>query len=76
MSRKSPFSISQALHNAVIQELEELLAEARRGKIDGIAYVKKPSQGDMVVGAAGDLGRDSLRTTGALMTAVVAATQW
>lgn len=73
--RQPPYSITGSLSKAVEAELEDLLQQARKGKIIGLAYVTHPTSGGIDAGAAGSLGRDDLKAAGALFNAAMAATR-
>jgi len=73
--RRPPYSISGGMAASVVSQLEQMLADARAGKIVGMAFVTISHSGELKAGTAGSLGRDMLKASGALHQAATAATQ-
>jgi len=70
MNKRPPYSIEGTLNLAVVSELEDLLDQARRGQLYGLAYVSVGRNNQIDAGSAGNLGRDHIKAVGALHLAV------
>lgn len=65
MKRQQPFRLAPGhVSDDVIESLEYLLAEARRGEVLGIAYVAQLKQRAFIVDTAGESHRNPLFSIG------------